>query len=546
MPVLVLFAIGFVLRALFVLAGPDGGASWNISLQGDAPVWQDLAQKLARGIADEEFKMPWRPPGMQWFVSALWNGEPAAVGCVRWLFVGIGASVAPLLWLLLRGHVDRTVAFAAAALCAVASNLIVLSSGLHVESLYLALVLVALLLQQQVVQAGIGIRALGFAVVLGALHGALCLLRAEHVLTVVVLLPLAKRAGASWLALLLTTFAAAGVIAPWQLRANAMIDAYNAGAPELPRGLLPWDPAAITALRALPSFQQMPTFGFVSDAVRVRGGKQVTAADLEIVREAYGCFPEPLPHAFVALYGGLNFFLANTPEADAGFSRTALDRAPALVGGDARYPPGLRNVLPKGGQLAFGYPPHLDAVVHGTSRGLRELTSDPLGGAWRTAKKAWHAIEGMTGGAGGYALPISLSGTRRQVDLVTATGGLANLWRVLLLGAAAFGWWQLRRNPALWPLLAFAATKLVVLLAYFGYARQGALCLPAFAVGVAAACAPLLRGRVRLGAALLLTLVAIEGVRTVTLDGATVDDQPVTRGEPFGPQDFSTRAVRFR
>ena len=546
MPLLVLFALGFALRALFVLAGPDGGASWNVGLQGDAPVWQDLAQKLARGIADEEFKLPWRPPGMHWFVSALWNGDPATVGFVRWLFVGIGAAVAPLLWLLLRAHVDRTVAFVAAALCAVAGNLIVLSSGLHVESLYLALVLVALLLQQQVVLAGIGVRALAFAVGLGALHGALCLLRAEHVLTVVVLLPLAKRAGASWLALLLTTFAAIGVVAPWQLRANAMVDAYNAGAPELPRNQLPWEPAAMTALRALPSFQQIPTFAFVSDTVRARGRKQVTAADLDIVREAYGCSPAPLPHAFVALYGGLNFFLANTPEADAGFSRAALDRAPLLTGGDARYPPGLRNVLPKGGQIVFGYPPHLDAVVHGQALGWRELAKAPLSAAQRTAKKAWHALEGMTGGAGGYALPIGMSGTRRQVDLVTATGGLANLWRLALLGASAFGWWQLRRNAALWPLLAFAATKLVVVLAYFGYARQGALCLPVLAVGVAAACATWLRGRVRVGAALLLALLAIEGVRTFTRAGATVDDQPVVRGEPFGPQDFSARTVRFR
>ena len=219
-----LFAVGLLLRALFVLAGPDGGASWNIGLQGDAPVWQDLALKLERGIADEEFKLPWRPPGMHWFVSALWNGEPATVGLVRWLFVGIGAAVAPLLWLLLRGHVERTVAFVAAALCAVASNLIVFSSGLHVEGLYLAMVLVALLLQQQVVHAGISMRALAFAVGLGALHGALCLLRAEHLLTVVVLLPLAKRSGASWQALLLTTLAAACVIAPWQVRANAMVD----------------------------------------------------------------------------------------------------------------------------------------------------------------------------------------------------------------------------------------------------------------------------------------------------------------------------------
>ena len=37
-----------------------------------------------------------------------------------------------------------------------------------------------------------------------------------------------------------------------------------------------------------------------------------------IVREAYGCWPEPLPVPLIALYGALNFFVANAAEAERG------------------------------------------------------------------------------------------------------------------------------------------------------------------------------------------------------------------------------------
>lgn len=545
MPFLVLFAVGFVLRALFVVAGPDGGASWHLAMQGDAPVWQDLAGKLARGLPDEEFQLPWRPPGMLWFTSAVWNGDPAAVGLVRWTCVVFGALVAPLFWLwLVRARVDRTTAFVAGAITAMATNLMLLASGLHVEGVYLALVLATLLLQQTMTAAATR-TALLAALALGALHGVLCLLRAEHVLTFVVLLLLALRAGAVRSALLVALVAAAAVVTPWQLHANAQVDAYNRQPIALPQQSLPWDADAMAALRELPTFAQLPTLGFVTDTVRVRGGVRVARADLQIVREAYDCEPQALPHAFVASYGALNFFLANSPEGDGGFSRAALDRAPPLHGGEAKYPPGLRRVLPRGGQLTLGYPPHLDAVVNGTQKGVAELLADPWGGVGRIAKKAWYALEGASGGIGGHALPIGLSGMRRPVDMVTADGVAAQAWRVFVLGVAAFGLWRLRRR-ALLPWLLFAATKLVVVLAYFGYARHGAVCLPLLALGIAEVLTPWLRGRVRLGAGVLVVVLVLEAVRACLGATATVDGRPVTNGEPFGANDFAAHRVEFR
>lgn len=546
-----LFVFGLVLRLLFVLATPDGGAGSHVGFQGDAGEWQAAARASAEWSAKSPAEqrllaLPLRPPAMQWLVALSWNGDAAHVAAVRLVFLALGAATAPLVWWLLRAHTAPRVAFFAAALCAASSNLLLLSSGLHVEALYLALVLVALLVQQR-------IDGPAMALAWGALHGALCLVRAEHLLTFVVLAALA-RASTTWRLLLVGAIAAAAVVAPWQLVANARVDAFNRcepeGPPELPAttrvwdgASIAWDDDALAAVRALPAFQHRPVFAFVSGTVHTRGRTRVRKVDLDVLHEAYGCFPAPLPHTFVALYGGLNFFLGNTPEADAGFSRAALDREPQLAGGAAAYPP-AQLMSPPPGRFAFEYPPHLDAVVHGMSRGFAEIASDPLAAAGRVAKKLWHAAEGATGGVGGYAFPIGLSGTRRQVDLVTATGAWANAWRALVLAVAAAGLWSLRRVRATWPLLAFALTKLLVVAAVFGYARHGALCVPVVALGVAAAVDRFVPNRRWLAPAALGLVLLLEALRCALGAAAIVDGTPLTA--PLPAQDFQARAIAFR
>ncbi|MCR9246842.1 MAG: hypothetical protein NXI31_17555 [bacterium] len=539
-----LFVFGLLLRLLFVAGGPDGGPGWHIAFQGDGPVWQFLASAAANDRPNLELDLPWRAPGMFWLVSRLWDGGEG-VWLARLLFVIVGATIGPLVWLVLRRSLARDVALLAGVLCTASSNLMLLGTGIQVEGLYLALVLLTLLDQQTMA----GPHRFWVPVRWGALNGLLVLIRAEHLLTFVVFLAAAKVCGANWRSLLLALLSGVIVLIPWQVQAAGMVSAYNTK-PQPGVARLAWDDAALRRVQSLPGFAQKSVLELVDATVRHRGGRRVELEDLRIVDEAYGYWPEPLATPIVALYGPLNFFLANTPEADGGYSRDAFDRDPPLLGGVDRYPESVRRTLGQRKGMSFSYPPHLGYVNHGYARGFGELADDPTGAAGRVATKLWHAIEGATGGVGGYALPIGMSGVRRPVDIATATGAWPVIWRVAVLLVAALGLWRVRRERALWPLLAFAASKLLVIAAFFGYARQGAVCVPVVTIGVAVVLAPILdrwsilRSPTR-GLIVLVVLLLLEAIRAGSVDAA-LGGHLVVDGEPFGAADFTRRTLEFR
>jgi hypothetical protein len=222
--------------------------------------------------------------------------------------------------------------------------------------------------------------------------------------------------------------------------------------------------------------------------VRTRGGAAVTRDDLRIVAEAYGCQPERLHTPLLALYGPLNFFLANSNESEAedgGFTRAALDRRPPFAGGLARYPNGILNVLPQ--ELSLGYPPHLDAVNHGYAKGLAWIASHPSDALSLLASKLMHAWRGAASGIGIHNFPMGRDGTRMPVDAVTSDSLLSTAWRALLFALAAIGARGLRRDEGATQTFLVIATRFLLAIPFFGYARLGALAIPALAVLWAAA-----------------------------------------------------------
>ncbi len=158
-----------------------------------------------------------------------------------------------------------------------------------------------------------------------------------------------------------------------------------------------------------------------------------------------------------------------------------------------------------------------------------------LEAAWRGAALGWT----------GHGLPWGVSGTRRAVDLAVPDGPGFAVWRWLLLGGCLVGLWLGRMRAPLRLWLLFAATKLVAVAMFFGYARHGVTVIPVVAALTAVAVGELAR-RLRLGlpegrrglavATLIACLgLAVEGQRylrppTLLLDGrvaGATDPQPL-------------------
>lgn len=537
-----LFAASLLCRLAHWVGSPDRSWPWAVAYQGDAPKWQQLAQGAA--ASDPETLLPFRPPAMDWFTTLLWDGNPSTSWLPRLVIAVLGALVAPLTYRALQRSFDERIAWCAGWTCALATNLVLLGSGVHSEVPYLVLFLLSLGPWDRLRTAPTAATGIAW----GVLQAGCCLFRADHLLTAVLLLAwiLVARGPRTLLAAGTMALGLGAALAPWQLHAVHAVQRYeqeNAPPLPLPGARLPWDEDALQAVRAMPSFAQAPTFGFVTDTAWARNRTRVTAADLGVLEEAYGSRPGPLPTPVLALYGPLNFFLGNSPEAGGGFSRAALDRPPPLAGGPSRYPPGLQQVLPKGGALALGYPPHLEALRNGYRLGLDWMRAHPGEALGLVAHKLVYAWQGTATGLGSAGFPLGTSGTRRSVDLTTADGTLAVAWRALLLVLALVGFVRCLRAPgsAAWTL--FVLGKLVVVAAFFGYARLGALCIPAVALWWAAALQSVPWGTTlrRVLQALCGWLLLVELLRVVLVPGHLVDGRPP---ELLPPAATDHRTVR--
>lgn len=541
-------ALFFVLlwtRALFAGAGADAGWAGSAGYRGDADLW--IEQVLAaRAGALFEAGVPMRPPGMPWLVDQLWDGTPEGIAGLKAWWRVLGAASATLLFLALSRPFGVGVALTAAALFGLSNASLQLSSSINVEAPYLALAIASMLALPQGERWGPG-RAAAF----GLLSAAACLFRAEHLIIAALLggwaaLRRGQRAPVAAGAAALTFVAA---LTPAHLSLWEDVRRFNAGEHATPpateaafrrierrTGRMEWADGAREAFDELPAFARRSASLFVADTVRHRGRSVVTADDIAILDEAFGARPTPLAaRPFVSSSGPLNLWLANGPGATASFGRGALMVPPPLEGGAERYSPELIAGLPPE-RLSLEYVPHLEAFNHGVARTQGHVTSHPIDWAGLAAAKLAHAWRGASSGLGGHGLPVGASGTRRPVDLVVNAGVLGTLWSLLILGAAIAGLVLARREPALAPWVLLLVGRFAIAALFYGYARQGALALPAVSLLVAIALARLAAPRLgrralHVGLGLVALLLVLELVRStggveILVNGAAVGPAP--------------------
>ncbi len=536
---LAVFGLALVVRLLFWQATPDRGWPHSVLYKGDAVVWTDYAAALAGGEAFEA-GLPLRPPGNAYLLSFLGVDARAGAGGAKLAWCLLGALVAAVFYRAALAAFGPGVALIVGLWSALSTGLMVLSTSLNNETPYLVLVGLILLLAPRLAQRP----STGWLLAWGALHGTACLMRVEHLLF----------AGAAMAWLVAVRWRETGrrsrglrlgklgwpvavafvlVLTPWHLGAWRTIRDFNQVEARLPpageaaqrriedaTAGLRWTPEALEEHARLPAFARRAAGNFVAATVLVRGGREVRGEDFGILEEAFGSRPRPLQaRPFVALYGPLNFYLANRAGAPAGFDPDGLDRLPPLVGGVERYPRALLAGLPPR-ELNFSYPPHVEIVTDGYRLGREWIRAQPaeflrlavgrLDIAWRGAALGWT----------GRGLPWGLAGERRAVDITVPGGAGFAIWRWALLGISVVGAWGAHRRPVLILWLLFVAGKALAVAGFFGYARHGATLVPVVAALSALGAAAIWR---RAGGAPLVGRTALRAVAVVAILGLGIE-----------------------
>jgi hypothetical protein len=547
-----LFLTAFIVRVLFWLATPDAAWPYSAWYKGDTPLWMEYARALASG-GTFEFGLPLRPPGMAYVLRALWDGTPQGMVALKWLWCALGALVPCLFFFTVRRAFGTAVAAVGGALLAASTGLFILSTSLNNETLYLVLVLAGLLAADRFLEHPRWLTAAAW----GAVNGAACLVRVEHVLYVAlclvlyVLVPGGRRVRAlGRTAVALAAFAV--VLIPWQASAWKAIHAYNttrqfvdAGPEDSIRQIedftqyLTWTPGAEARRDALPVSARHYWTALVAATVSFRGDFTVRAEDFDILRDAFGTYPEPIRgRPFVALYGPLNFVMANVANASGGFRRDALDAPPPLAGGADRYPPFMSRDFPPEGDFVPWYPPHLAYLNHGYALGWRWIRAHPAAFAVNVTRKLDRFWAGATYGATGYGFPAGMEGGRFRVDAaISASRFRFYTWRILVTTVCLLGWLLYRRRREIAPWSLFALTHLVVAVLFFGYARSGAMIIPVLALFAALAAVrivPLSPRRGMVVAVVLLTLAGgAETVRFLHPPALFLNRRPVGPVDPW-------------
>jgi len=495
-------ALAMLVRLTFLFSSPDRAWPHSIWYEGDAPEWVHFASALNQG-RDYEFNLPMRSPAVAYLLH--WMSPKTGPGGAldgpftpfKIWWCGLSAIACALSYLAFRCSFDRRISAIGAGLCVFSFGSYITATSLNNETLYTFLIsIIALLTFKWLAHPRWWI-----AAALGLAHGLAMLVRAEHLLLLIMSigymsLPIVSRVARSSASPLMANSqsAAAGlativVVAiatclPWSIRgslATQRFNAVSAEAPDYDRVQPRWTPEARAMIESLPAFARQGNFQFITYLASQARKSTVTVEDVNaFFNHRFGYVPEPLPSwTLLSLKGPLDFALANDPRSGGEFSKIALATR------DDPDP-----------SVSFGRPDHLRIINHGYEVGFNSIRSDIPAWLNLVGLKLIHFMDGVTLGFTAHNAPVGREGLRRPIDLMTTPPEqsqpigrrvVAWSWRFIVVGLLATGLAlsAIRRTGGFW--MTIILSKLVVTILFYGYARQAVSILPAFFIFVGVA-----------------------------------------------------------
>jgi len=486
------FVIALAVRLLFLISSPDRSWPHSIYYEGDAPEWVSYATALELH-QPYEFGLPLRSPAVAHVLRVLAphlaehmkaDGHYSFVW-IKALWCVCSALSCALAYLAFASALPRRVALLAAGMCDFSFASYVTATSLNNETLYTLALMAIALSTVSLARRPCIFTALGLAV----MHGLATLIRPEHTLLLLLLLgyvaitwivaPRAKEKFTLWRASAILATVLLGsilVCLPWSVSRSHAIQRFNDTAavpPDYDRAAVAWSAEARAMVDSFPPFARHDNFVYVTAVCHAKGEHQVTAKQVrQTLMDEFGALPEPLSRwIFVSSQGPLSFALANHPAAGGGFSKAALLNP--HFGGDPK--------------LNLTMPSHLRLYNHGYAVGLGYIASDINGWLKNVGLKLSHFGDGITLGFAAWNLPIGRTLVRRPVDLATAEEGAVPIWRIAVLALIGLGMAVavMGRMAGIWFLIILY--KVIVIILFYGYARQAAAILPAFYLFIALA-----------------------------------------------------------
>ncbi|MCA9729451.1 MAG: hypothetical protein KC729_17320, partial [Candidatus Eisenbacteria bacterium] len=441
-----LVLLAWIHRLFFLFSNLDHTWPFTVFYEGDSETFYDYARAILNGSVYDG-GVPFHPPAFPYFLSMVHTLIGAGPGVEQVPYVPlkivmafVGSLPIGLAYLIARPYLGRGAAFTGAMLGVYSFGLCIISVAPVSESLYMNLLLGALLVwtrkMAHPLSVASGAMRPGWSFLLGALLGLLCLTRAEGVL--VALLLLLVGLGTSW------RLHAAG--APTGAKQDA-------GHGSKPRSVTPRTTAWLR-----PWLFAGAAMVLVILPWTIRNAVRLHAVNAGLANQLAHPLPELVP---ITAYGPLNFALANNALADGTFSRDILTSQAHSATLDIRDPQ------------------HLEYFLHGYRIGGQFIAEHP-GAFVRLVFRRWGLFFGsLRLGWTQWDIPGGLDGVRRPVDLFVPSSGIA-IWihLLLMLGGCAF---LLRDSDGRrWLLIVGLLTGagMVTTGLFFGYARLGVILFP--------------------------------------------------------------------